>query len=159
MRIYSNTLTASDAEQAIYRARYTHGQDIWNDGPVRQFASRTAGYRTGIEMFAQSVSGRWATGHAPIASGPRDHLARAASWDAYGYVIALLFAKDPAARIGPYRGRDDFIEQVKAEAPRRRSEAAFLSVLDTAGSASRDNDLRIPPIQSGLRTDKLAPWH
>lgn len=35
----------------------------------------------------------------------------AASWTAYGYLIARLFLVDPAAIIGSYKGVADFVKQ------------------------------------------------
>jgi hypothetical protein len=53
---------------------------------------------------------------------------RAASWTAYGYVISCLFAHDPDARIGPYRGRADFIAKVTTYAWLRGESSAFLAL-------------------------------
>jgi hypothetical protein len=133
MKIYSNAIVPSSVYDAFRTARSVHQADIYAED-VRWFTPRRAGFARGVELFAHSHNGTRASAHASIEEqrGSRDHLNRAASWDAYGYVIAYLYRLDAGAVIGPYRNREDFVRQVRAEAPRRRSEAAFLSVLDTA---------------------------
>jgi hypothetical protein len=132
VRIYSNKLTKAKVLRAFAAAREIIGADIWavdarSFTPRNGRHNRNGLYRYGIEVFAESRHGTAATGHAPIASGPRDHLPRAASWSDYGWVIAYLYAEDPHAKIGFYGNRDDFIAQV--EASHRREPKDFLALV------------------------------
>lgn len=139
--MYSDTLTREDVHRAFLDALLIDGQDIHIDS-MREFRAQgvtTRNYGTGrmisvkhyrkhgVEFFAKSTDGKRASGHHEIASGPADHYPRAASWDAYGYVIARLFAKDPDAIIGNYAGVVDFIEQV--EAANRKEPKDFLKLV------------------------------
>lgn len=127
MKIYSDIITRRDVETAFFNARMQHGQDIHIEA-IRGWKPRRYAY--GVEVFAESMNGNRATGHVPArATGPRDGYPRAASWDAWGYVIALLFNVDPHARIGFYDSEADFVDKVR-KWPRKGSELAFLEVLD-----------------------------
>jgi hypothetical protein len=127
MKVYSDIITEPDVQAAFADARRLDGADI-HITDLRTFRPR-AGWRTGWEFFAGSVSGTRASGHRAIGSYPLDEVPRAASWDAYGYVIARLYQVDPAARIGPYGSRGDFIGRVLDLAASRRSEAPFLALV------------------------------
>jgi hypothetical protein len=116
MKLYSNLLTTEDVFWAFADARRMDGQDIRHQD-VRAFVPR--GYRNGVEFYAYSVTGKRASAHRPQGGqfyGP--DAARAATWDAWGYVIARLFDRDPEARIGYYDGRNDFIVKVNQELDR-----------------------------------------
>ena len=52
----------------------------------------------------------------------------AATWSAWGYLIAELFNRDPSAIIGQYRGREDFIRKCREWQPAGQS-IAFLDHL------------------------------
>lgn len=99
MRINAkSTLTHGDILEAIGIAR-SHGCDIHLDD-----------YREGKhgakQFWCGSVNGRYAANRHTYS------YTRAASWAAWGYVIAELFNRDPNAHIGQYRGVDDFIAKV-----------------------------------------------
>jgi hypothetical protein len=120
--MYSDKLTEHDVRTAFYDARQVDGQDIW-PVDIRTFRPRSYGRRNGIEFYAESLHGKMATGHRPIGSYPLSlelgsDVPRAASWSAYGYVIARLFAMDPDARIGGYDGVAGFAKAVRSYVPR-----------------------------------------
>lgn len=129
MRLYSKNLTGRDVRAAVAKARNTHGADIYIDS-VRDFKPRRDPH--GVEFFCYSMNGRQATGHRPVGSYPLDGENRAASWDAYGWVISELYALDPDARIGFYKNVDHYRETVLKMAPNRRprSDAAFLEPVE-----------------------------
>jgi len=131
MKLYSNKITEGGLDSAFHQARSVNGADIY-PVDVRTFRPRRDGFTSGIQFYAESYSGNRATGHREIGSYPLDDVPRAASWDAYGYVIARLFLVDPDAVIGQYSGVEDFKRQVRQYAPYRRprSDAPFLSLLD-----------------------------
>lgn len=100
MRINAqSTLTASDVRSAIAKARHEHHQDIYLDELIE-------GSHGAIQFWCVSQNGKFSTGR----SHPNGK--RAASWTAYGYVIAELFKCDPDARIGRYRGVGHFEEVI-----------------------------------------------
>jgi len=116
-------------------ARDVDRQDICLDD-IRAFTPRQTGpqgrpWRYGVEFYAESKCGTYATGHRPVGSYPLDSVARAASWTAYGYVIARLFVLDPHAVIGWYDGVGDFITQIKAS--HRKDDKGFLALVEGTG--------------------------
>lgn len=144
MRINSqSTLTMRDVIDAIHAAVFTHGQDIyldeWSQGP-----------RGAKNFYCAAEHGSYATGRNDN-SGKR-----AASWTAYGWVIAELFTRDPNAHIGQYRGRDHFIRTIYGEQRRyiiRESlgvksrskigaDCSFLSLFDDDVLTARYNEMR-----------------
>jgi hypothetical protein len=130
MKVYSTKITSDDVRKAFRLARLENAADIWPDD-VRDFRPRLAGYSHGVQFYAYSHDGTRPTAHRTIGSYPLDDEARAASWDDYGWMIAHLFKIDPDAIIGQYKGRADFIRQVRQYAPYRRprSTAPFLALV------------------------------
>jgi hypothetical protein len=126
VRLYSDKITEADLCRAFRLARLENGADIWPED-VRTFRPRRAGFRNGLHFYAYSHCGNRPTGHRMIGSYPLDDVARAASWDAYGYVIARLFMIDRQAHIGQYCGVADFRRQVRQS--RRREPKDFLCLL------------------------------
>jgi hypothetical protein len=130
VKIYSNILTLADVRQAFKTARDVHGADIYME-EAREWKPR--GYAHGVEVWAESMHGKRATGHVPARSpGPRDGYPRAASWDDWGFVIASLFNQDPHARVGFYDNEADFVKQVRQH-PHAGSDLAFLNTLTNIG--------------------------
>jgi len=127
MRIYSSTLTVSDVEAAFATARREHGADIWAEDPRSFEPRKRSGYRHGTGVFAYSLHGWRVSGHRPIGSYDTSSENRAAAWDAWGWVIAILYAQDPDARIGWYRSRADFIARVHSA--HRQEPKDFLDLL------------------------------
>ena len=126
MKIYSNTLTMTKVREAFKAARDVNGADIYIED-AREWKPR--GYAHGVEVWAESLNGKRATGHVPArATGTRDGCPRAASWDDWGYVIAHLFNADPDARVGFYDSKTDFVARVR-QYPREGSRLAFLDTL------------------------------
>lgn len=150
MIIYSNILTQQHVSEAFAQARSQDDQDIWMCD-ISSRPSRT--HAVAITFYAYSHHGTAASAHGPITSGPRDHLPRAASWDAYGYVIAYLFSADPAARIGPYKDREDFIAQCHKAAPGRKSDALFLDIVCQPGQPC---ELDVPCMDATAKLDAHA---
>lgn len=126
MIIYSNILTQHDVSEAFAQARSVHDQDIWlcdiSSHPARD-------YGCAIKVFAYSHHGRAASAHRPIGSYSLEDVPRAASWDAYGYVMAELYRIDPAARVGFYNSVAHFIDTCRADSKRKGSDVAFLDIL------------------------------
>lgn len=134
MKVYSEILTEWSVRDAFMSARLTDGQDIHLDG-IRSFRPRKGGF--GTEFWAQSLNGKVASGHRPIGSYPLSlengsDVARAASWSAYGYVIARLYLVDPDAKIGIYDNAQDFAEKVRSYTPRGQH-TGFLDLLGELG--------------------------
>jgi hypothetical protein len=74
----------------------------------------------------------WGYSYTGTRKTQRDRDLRAATWDAWGYVIAYLFNKDPFARVGFYDNEADFVEKVRKYKP-KDMDALFLSTLDNIG--------------------------
>jgi len=125
MKLYSNQLGPCAVHAAFRDARGIDQQDIGLTD-MRAFSPRGP-ERNGVEFYAESSNGRRAAAHRAIGSCSLGDAHRAASWTAYGYVIARLYAWDPDARIGKYRNRADFIAQVTYRVPRGESDA-FLAL-------------------------------
>lgn len=123
MRIKAGSeLTIGNVYDAAARANL-RGQDIHAHEVVQ-------GKRGAITFYAYSLNGRYATG--------RNDGERAATWDAWGYLIAELYNLDPRATIGPYKNATDFIQKCASERDRiaryrpqdaATHTAAFLDVL------------------------------
>lgn len=100
MRITTQSkLTASDVREAASFAR-ERGQDIY----VEEIATSPRG---AVTFYCEAEHGRYATNR----QGRGGSTGRAATWTAWGWLIAELFRRDPDARIGQYRGVDDFRRQ------------------------------------------------
>lgn len=124
MKLYSDKIGYAEVRAAFQKARTIDRQDIY-EVDVRNFRPRRE--HNGVEFYAESLNGKRATGHRAIGSYPLCDVPRAASWTAYGYVIARLYALDPDARIGQYHDRADFISSVTRYVPRGES-SAFLAL-------------------------------
>lgn len=132
MKVYSDKINGGQVQEAFLCARQLDGQDIWLDG-MRSFNPRKTVFRSGTEFWARSLNGKVASGHRPVGSYPLSlengsGVARAASWSAYGYVIARLYLVDPDAKIGKYGNAQDFMDQVRAHVPRGQH-TRFLELL------------------------------
>lgn len=100
MRINANSIIDThDVAAAVSRARNEYGQDIYLD-------EVTVGEKGAINFYCASVSGRYSVNRRGRTN------ARAASWTAWGYVIATLFSIDPWAHIGQYKGMSDFVTKI-----------------------------------------------
>ena len=129
MKVYSDILTEDKVRRAFASAR-SCGADIWMSD-IRTWKPR--GHAYGTEFWAESHHGTKASAHWPLAdSGNRRNAPRAASWSAYGWLIAILFRDDPDARIGCYDGAAVFVAKVEQEAARRPADPAFLAALTAA---------------------------
>lgn len=96
MRINAHSkLTADDVYFAVKQARAEYGQDIFLD-------DITVGKHGAINFYCASQHGKFAVNR----HGKSE--ARAASWVAYGYVIAELYRRDPEAHIGFYNSVEHF---------------------------------------------------
>lgn len=98
MRLTSDIIDRAELESAAFHARAQHHQDIH----VHEIAvGRARGKKYGITFYAHSLHGTRATN--------RGDGERAATWTAWGFLIAELFARDPKAKIGQYENIHDFI--------------------------------------------------
>lgn len=98
MKIHSDKLTKSD----LYECAAGSGAwiDEMSEGRSRSRVRRFEVYLNGSSRYAAQHGGK------------------AATWDEWGIWIDRLFDIDPQAIIGPYDGRDDFIEQTQNESQR-----------------------------------------
>ena len=115
MRINASAgLTLSDVQGAARYARH-RGHDIF-------IAEIERSPRGSITFYCESEHGRRASNR----SGGRGH---AASWTAWGWLIADLFTRNPdATGVGFYKDIEDFKVSVKNYTPRGES-TRFLSHL------------------------------
>jgi hypothetical protein len=102
MKLHSDTLTVGDVAEAAALARAQHGQDIYVAELVATGSRRRRG---GVSFRGFAEHGRYATNGA-VHGVDRP---RAATWSAWGYLIAELFRRDPAAIIGQYADVAAFI--------------------------------------------------
>jgi hypothetical protein len=119
MKIRSNIIDGHDIGRAS-NAAGTHFIDS-NAGfergwyiPIREFTPR--GYARGYEFFL-SGSSPYNAAHQSRQGGEYE---KAATWDEWGVVIAILYDIDPDAQIGHYTSRADFIARTADEATRIR---------------------------------------
>lgn len=105
MRIYSDSLTDADLNDSLAAvAHYLYFRLLWPIGGTR-LRSRCWGFKLGSRASNRHENtGKWGAGD--------DY---AASWDEHGHFIAQLFARDPAARVGPYDGIDAFTLATKGK--------------------------------------------
>ena len=125
MKIYSNILTKQDVENAFFVARTDHQADIHIEA-IREWKPRA--YANGVEVWGESLHGKRATGRGRDASAR----GRAASWDDWGTVIALLYNADPHARISFYDNEADFVAKVRRYKPKDAT-LKFLELLANIG--------------------------
>lgn len=104
MRLHSDTLTEADIRSACALAR-ENGYDVYVEGMVRT-GSRSR--RNGYTLYLESANGRRTTNR----RGKSD--SRAATWSAWGFVIAELFNRDPEAIVGQYDSPQDFHRQCES---------------------------------------------
>jgi hypothetical protein len=120
MRIQSSTtLTHDDVISACSVAR-NQGHDIWIDELL-------VGKRGGITVYCNSHTGNRAC---------NGRSGMAASWSAWGSFIADLFARDPEAVIGGYKGIEDFVKQCRNQAKYNGHSIDFLNQLPRASAAA-----------------------
>lgn len=140
MKIWSATLTVRDLEEACAEvnhefpgaAVFLGGSMSWG-GCGDQVAALYEGPRSRrIDcVHLRSESG----GHYPNSGtyGARTDAGMAASWTEWGWFIARVFMRDPNARVGDYRGVDDFDSKtlsrfVEPRSPRERQVKRHLKV-------------------------------
>lgn len=112
MKIHSDVLTVEDVVQCASLCRARHGVDV-QIGELVATGSRKRAH--GVTFKGYALSGRYAANSGVHgADSPR-----AATWSAWGYLIAELFARDPAAIIGTYDGAADFVAQCESAAQTR----------------------------------------
>lgn len=110
--MHSDKLTKRDVLDAATIARSGYGQDIYVD-EIMSNGSRSRA--SAVTFYAASANGSRASNRHGKTS------AKAASWTAYGYLIAELFRRDADAIVGPYNGADDFARQVTRYTPKGES--------------------------------------
>lgn len=107
MKLYSDIITGSAVYEAALRARTEHGQDIY----VEDLSEKKGRKRAhSITLYCGSEHGRYAVNRPQTAWRGRDRT-RAASWTAWGWLLAILFKQDPHAVMGEYDGAADFERQ------------------------------------------------
>jgi hypothetical protein len=101
VKLYSDTLTAADLHAAANLPAY---------GVELVTIQRPRVRKHGWTFRLWGSSGRWRN------SGQHGaERERATTWDQHGEWMARLFDKDPAAKIGPYNGCDDFHAQTQGK--------------------------------------------
>src|ERR1700745_3459087 len=103
MRINAGSKITKDDVYLVVTYARKKGNDIW----IEDIA---VGPKGAITFYCSSLNGKRATN--------RGDGARAASWTAWGYLIADLFKRDPNAVIGQYRGMKDFAAQCRSYKPK-----------------------------------------
>lgn len=123
MKIHTDTETLIIVNRAFRAARAAGqiGPDVYTDKLI-QAGSRTRRYAADVHLA--SSTGGPGTDHPRRpnsggygADGSRDLYA--ATYAEWGWFIAHVFAIDPDAVVGPYKGIDDFHRQVDADSVRR----------------------------------------
>jgi hypothetical protein len=118
MIIRSNQISRSDVIEAARAAgvNFIDTNAGYSRGyfePIREFTPKA--YQYGYEVFL--------TGSSPYAAARQSlqgYGETAATWDEWGLFIEHLFEIDPAARIGEYKGRENFRQVTRAERDRIR---------------------------------------
>jgi hypothetical protein len=103
MRIQSRTTLKEADVYAAARYARSKGHDI-------DVASIITAPRGGITFYCSSMYGKRAANGRPGE--------RAASWTAWGWLIADLLKRDPNAIVGQYKGVEDFKRQCREYMPK-----------------------------------------
>jgi hypothetical protein len=129
MKLHSDLIISRDVWTAANRARRVHGQDIYVDDEMN----------CGSRKRNAAVSFRCFSEHGKRSTNPgtsRDRTTyKAATWTAWGYVIAELFALDPKAIIGTYDGVEDFAAKCQQAISYREKYGDTIAFLDIAVAA------------------------
>jgi hypothetical protein len=115
VRIHSDVLTRENLAQALDTAEL--GEVFFDSLTLHRSNSRAQGY----EVRLRAQPGRDRNGKTRTATNSGQHGAgsgKAATYDEWGYWIAVLFELDPDAVVGPYKGSDHF-HRLTREAYRR----------------------------------------
>lgn len=118
MKIHTSNLTARDLQLALKRSQDDH--DVTPDVQFVVFGE--AGTRQRLRAFEVQLGTRnkfslkrhGGDMRRPTNTGTQgagwnvEDRAYAATWYEWGYFIAQIFAQDPDAIVGPYKGVDDF---------------------------------------------------
>jgi hypothetical protein len=120
MIIRSNLICAHHIHEAFYFARVNDGMDIYYDD-FSQFTPRK--FTMGYKLYGYAHEGKYASAH--------DSLYKAATWEAWGYVIARLYAIDPNAQISFYNSAAHFYDWCKTSRNYETS-GHFLNLMITA---------------------------
>jgi hypothetical protein len=155
VKVYSNKITEHDVSMAFIDAKYTDGADIY---PVDISSFKPRGHEYGVTFYAGSDHGVRLAAH----RGDTYEFPRAASWDAWGWVIARLYLLDPDARIGNYRDVSDFIDKVTTSNRMDKEPKDFLSlVTEDEGPGSYQQRMRthIPGAETTLPGNQASRTH
>lgn len=107
MKIHSDSLTIEDVVQCASICRAQHGVDIQIGEHVAVGSRKRA---SGITFKGYALAGRYACNSSVYgADDPR-----AATWSAWGYLIAELYRLDPLAIVGQYANVFDFVGQCES---------------------------------------------
>ena len=105
MKLHSDVLRKADVREAARVAR-EHGYDI-QVGELVRVGSRQR--TSGLQFYCEAIYGKRACNGRP---------GYAASWAAWGWLIAELFRRDPEAVIGWYKSPAHFSEVCREECER-----------------------------------------
>ena len=116
MRIHSSVLTAKDLHSAIGEAGLPTAE-VWVETLTQH---RSTKRERAFEVRLAATQGRDRNGKArrPRNSGfygaeSGGPYLKAATYDEHGYWMAVLFAKDPEAIVGPYKGVSEFNQMTR----------------------------------------------
>jgi len=116
MKLHSDIITKTDVDNTARLVRERYGQDIWIES-VETRNSRSRDHS--ITFYAYSLNGKRSRNRRE---------GRAATWTAYGYLIAELFNCDPDAKIAWYDSPGDFRDKCAQFAQGR--DISFIGHLD-----------------------------
>lgn len=122
MKVWSDTLTPADLEGAVERVNAEFpGANVYLSADTSLHEGPRTRRIDGVHL--RSATGR----HYPNSGGYGAlHVGEmAASWTEWGWFIARVFEIDPGARVGDYKGVEDFHRQthdrfVEPRSPRER---------------------------------------
>jgi hypothetical protein len=117
MRLHSDILTRTAVLAALNLASHDTPEDHFgvmiSDLIDHGSRIRDHAFEIALEGYGERHTRARAWGVPQRGKGDQTYTARAASYDDWGYFIARIFDKDPAAVFGPYKGRDDFDAQTR----------------------------------------------
>ncbi len=141
MKVWSDTLSTDDIRHA------TAGTGAWVAELSRIDNPRTRAHGWNIYLEGSSPYRSQATG------------GKAATWDQWGLWMARVFELDSDARIGPYDGRQSFIEQTTEQMEHQRRYIEEYGGKPDAGKTAPWLDpvkLRLEYLRGEIRAERIS---
>lgn len=131
MRLHTDKLDRFDVAQAIVASHSTNpeGRGYMAD-VIEPHGSRTRDHAFEVALvgYGDRHTRARAWGQPIYGKGEQWEAPRAATYDDWGYFIAEVFALDPDAVFGPYKGIEDFHAQTRYKFDDRPDEGPFTVV-------------------------------